>query len=327
LPINKDKSHIYLHFIDFHFSRRCAIIYNQKGGIILQIRICGNGVFTNDEPNPGGMHPSHISEILYILDGEVRIHWSGNHCKVKAPAVLLIGPDTPHHLENLGQPVRYCFMELVDADKTFFNVRDVDLWNLTEASSCKLPNEDNLEHREMLSVGSFTSTIHTALEFVHSMHITRAIEEHPDIRQICELEVRKVLLLIHHILDLKRERVGNDKIPKKWSLEDAVNSTIAYLDWRYKDDITLQTLADRVRFNPSYLIRVFRKYVNMTPFQYLQELRLKAASNYLAGSEMPIRQIAEETGFNSIHYFSRQFKEKFGDSPASWRKKRKSDVV
>ena len=53
--------------------------------------------------------------------------------------------------------------------------------------------------------------------------------------------------------------------------------------------------------------------------QYLNKLRLSAAISYLVNTEMGVQQIAEATGFNSIHYFSRLFKRKYGSSPQQWR--------
>jgi transcriptional regulator GlxA family with amidase domain len=58
--------------------------------------------------------------------------------------------------------------------------------------------------------------------------------------------------------------------------------------------------------------------------QYLSNLRLSAATSFLIHTEMGIQQIAEETGFNSIHYFSRLFKRTYGVSPQQWRAKRRS---
>ncbi|MFC3770127.1 helix-turn-helix domain-containing protein [Paenibacillus sp. GCM10012303] len=54
----------------------------------------------------------------------------------------------------------------------------------------------------------------------------------------------------------------------------------------------------------------------------LSRLRLSAATSYLIHTGMSIQQISEETGFNSIHYFSRLFKQTYGVSPQQWRAER-----
>ncbi|WP_397386579.1 helix-turn-helix domain-containing protein [Paenibacillus roseipurpureus] len=65
---------------------------------------------------------------------------------------------------------------------------------------------------------------------------------------------------------------------------------------------------------------MFKEMSGKTPFQYLNELRMNAAVSYLHESDLSIEHIAMASGFSSIHYFSRLFKQKFGVSPTGWRK-------
>ncbi|MDG0790181.1 AraC family transcriptional regulator [Cohnella ginsengisoli] len=89
----------------------------------------------------------------------------------------------------------------------------------------------------------------------------------------------------------------------------------------YAEPITLEELSRICSFTPSYIIRLFKEAFGSTPIQYLQELRLNAAICYLETTDLPIQEIAEMTGFSNLHYFSRLFKAKLGDSPSAWRKK------
>lgn len=57
----------------------------------------------------------------------------------------------------------------------------------------------------------------------------------------------------------------------------------------------------------------------MTPMQYLHQLRMNAARSYLRKTELSIQEIAGASGYPSIHYFSRMFKQTFGISPSEWR--------
>lgn len=69
---------------------------------------------------------------------------------------------------------------------------------------------------------------------------------------------------------------------------------------------------------------MFKKQTNRTPFDYLRDLRLKAALRYLSATDLPISTIVEETGFKSVHYFSRLFKQIYGQSPSAWRMEQRS---
>jgi AraC-like DNA-binding protein len=63
----------------------------------------------------------------------------------------------------------------------------------------------------------------------------------------------------------------------------------------------------------------------MTPFQYLNNIRMNAAEKFLQNSDMSIQEIAIITGYQSIHYFSRSFKQKYGVSPIQWRNEHNKD--
>lgn len=65
--------------------------------------------------------------------------------------------------------------------------------------------------------------------------------------------------------------------------------------------------------------RVFRQHTGLPPNQYLLNLRIHKAKALLGNSRMPVKEIAEATGFDSIYYFSRLFKQKTGMAPIQWR--------
>jgi len=58
----------------------------------------------------------------------------------------------------------------------------------------------------------------------------------------------------------------------------------------------------------------------MSPLGYLQELRMSAAKSLLLMTTMSIQEVTDAVGYQSIHYFSRLFKKKYGKSPTQWRK-------
>ena len=72
---------------------------------------------------------------------------------------------------------------------------------------------------------------------------------------------------------------------------------------------------------PEHLSRVFRKYLNETPTDYINELRLNYAANLLSNSDENIPFISMEAGFENLSHFYHLFKKKFNTSPAEFRKK------
>jgi transcriptional regulator GlxA family with amidase domain len=78
-------------------------------------------------------------------------------------------------------------------------------------------------------------------------------------------------------------------------------------------------LAKRLGMGYTLFRRSFQEYNGMAPLEYQIALRIRRAMNLLSNSDVPIAQIAEETGFHSPTYFSKFFHERTGKSPSRYR--------
>lgn len=68
-----------------------------------------------------------------------------------------------------------------------------------------------------------------------------------------------------------------------------------------------------------YLCRVFRKYLDLTPTQYINDLRLNYAANFLLHSDLPILDICMTAGFDNLSHFYHLFREKYHMTPRQFR--------
>ncbi|MEK3913832.1 helix-turn-helix domain-containing protein [Paenibacillus sp. FSL H7-0331] len=99
----------------------------------------------------------------------------------------------------------------------------------------------------------------------------------------------------------------------------------AYLRLNLAEKITLDQLSRRFGYNPNYLIRIFSVKTGLTPIQYLQEIRLEKATEYLEFTALPITEIAERVGW-SLPYFSKMIKQRVGLSPSQYRRSLLNEV-
>ena len=83
--------------------------------------------------------------------------------------------------------------------------------------------------------------------------------------------------------------------------------------------IVLADLASEIRVSQDYLRQLFRMEFHESITQYVLRRRLELASQILANSKDPIKEVAMETGFSNEYYFSRAFAKKAGMSPTRWR--------
>jgi len=290
----------------------------------LKISICAAGTHHRDNLLlAGGVHPSKY-EILTIISGKARFYWNGRSCIAEAPALFLLAPSIPHHLESVSPEIKYRFLEIIQLDSPPLTDEQFDAWNAMQG-------QQGLYTKTVLA-----SAVLESFDWIYHFHMTGEARQYPDLEQACLLEVQKIYRLAAHLLSSNGftssdsakevgELANSDKgsLPLTLHTEEIIERLIHFMEWRYKEEITLAALAELVHLNPSYLIRLFKKQMNMTPFDYLRDLRLKAAISLLSGSMLSVQEIAHETGFGSVHYFCRLFKRSYGSSPAEWRKQLK----
>jgi len=82
---------------------------------------------------------------------------------------------------------------------------------------------------------------------------------------------------------------------------------------------TLEQIAAACHADQAYLCRLFRRYDQQSPYQYLLRLKMNFAAERLHQPGALVKQIAEETGFNDPFHFSRVFRNTLGVSPAAFR--------
>jgi len=83
--------------------------------------------------------------------------------------------------------------------------------------------------------------------------------------------------------------------------------------------LTLEELADKLKLNKSYFIRLFSRKMNTTPMKYFTRLKIEAASSMLLNSSLPIYEISEKLCFYSEFHFSKSFKQYKALPPRDYR--------
>jgi len=98
-----------------------------------------------------------------------------------------------------------------------------------------------------------------------------------------------------------------------------IETACAYIHSHYRDPIRLADVAAHVRMTASALARLFKRSTDRTVSQYANALRVGHACSLLMSTDMPITAIAYESGFRSLPYFNRRFRQLKGASPREFR--------
>lgn len=106
------------------------------------------------------------------------------------------------------------------------------------------------------------------------------------------------------------------------SAPNTTQKALEYINEHFCEKISLEDVSNHVYCNPTYLSRTIKHSTGLSFTNYLNSLRLTRAEQLLAGSDLTIQEIAGKTGYNSLGYFYRKFKEKNGCSPDSYKRKK-----
>jgi two-component system response regulator YesN len=104
---------------------------------------------------------------------------------------------------------------------------------------------------------------------------------------------------------------------------EIVHRVCEFLEEKYQENINLNSIADLFFITPPYLSRRFKEKTGITFGEYLEDIRMDKAQEYLINSEAPIADIAERVGYQDQAYFARVFKQKYHISPREYRLRHK----
>jgi two-component system response regulator YesN len=99
-----------------------------------------------------------------------------------------------------------------------------------------------------------------------------------------------------------------------------------YIDERFTEELTLQSMADFIHVSKSYFSILFKKKTGQTFIDYLINLRIREAKRLLCQTEDKIYEVAEGAGFKDVKYFSKLFKKLTGLKPVEYRNKNRNAV-
>ena len=91
-----------------------------------------------------------------------------------------------------------------------------------------------------------------------------------------------------------------------------------YLTKNFREPINLDELCFLFNTNKTTLCYNFKKAYGQTIISYVNYLKIKEAKILIREGKLNLTEISSKLGFNSIHYFSRMFKDQEHQSPSSY---------
>ena len=93
-----------------------------------------------------------------------------------------------------------------------------------------------------------------------------------------------------------------------------------YLEHNYMNKIQMKDIAEEIHLCESECSRLFKRYMNVSLFTFLQEYRVERSLEFLLSSDDSIMEVAQKSGFTDSNYYAKVFSRVKGCSPQKYRK-------
>jgi len=244
--------------------------------------------------------------------------------------------------ESGGIPLEYRKMEKELENKFFFREPAVLFTEIEEAPNAPVPDllnqtledipqlinrhEKDLARqrieklfREMEDSGRLSSIYvkYVCTEIVKA--ILQSGEQRPagDFQQIAE-QIYKTQNL-HEVKDILIGMIDKETPNGLDSQRKVIHEVLHIIHRDYRNDIGLESLAEKVYLSPSYLSRLFKTETGTSIVKYITAYRLKRASELLRRTNKKIIDISTEVGYTNFSYFCAIFRNYYGATPTQYR--------
>jgi YesN/AraC family two-component response regulator len=131
-----------------------------------------------------------------------------------------------------------------------------------------------------------------------------------DIMASCHIvEILTEVLILSYNFNMKDDMVT-----------EYVNKAISIIEKEYYNKITLEYISKVININKFYLTKLFKKYTSEGLYEYLINFRINKSKELLRMTNMPIYEISEKVGFESVSNFIKTFKQNEEITPLKFRK-------
>lgn len=139
----------------------------------------------------------------------------------------------------------------------------------------------------------------------------------------------KSVVLLNYLADIEKDVIEDFLKSMDWLIEfenkqfsPMIRHILQYLAHNYNRDLSLDTLANMVQTNPSYLSRVFKEQTRYKISDYITDIRIEKAKELLSEEHFRTKDVALAVGYANERYFSQLFKKFTGMSPTEYKKQK-----
>lgn len=251
------------------------------------------------------MHWHEEFEIDYILEGEGQIHMENGIFQAKKGDLFLIPPNTLHAAFcPVGKVLHYeafVFHHGLLGSSSKDRSSVACIYPMINGRLRPAPHIENLP-------GKHPDMYHCIQEV-----LTCAMEDQP----LSDLLLKSGLLHFFYLLEKEPSFLNSELSDDNSS--DLIRPALVYMEEHFRENITIETLAECCSISPSYFMSCFKKTAGTGAIEHLTQLRIMKVCEELLTSPETISEIAFHNGFDNLSNFNRQFQKHVGSTPRQYR--------
>lgn len=263
----------------------------------LSIRIHYWGVNPKHYDNP--LHRHSFFEICYVAHGEGSYIDDGIETGLERGTLFLSRPGKWHQIKSKeGLSLLFIAFEWIESD-------------MSKKQSEALQDLYNTDHY-ILQLDEHAPSIHLWYSL-----LLQATHYHPFQIEITSALALSLILSLSQTI-LKKEK--NEFVLIKKS-SDYLYRAKLYIKDNLSQPLQLCDLSTYLHISPRHVSRLFSN-AGENFSTYLKKARMKKATELLLTTSLSMKEIADQTGFSSVHYFTKTFSKEIGLPPGQFRKKK-----
>lgn len=262
-------------------------------------------LFFNDGYVSTPHHWHEDIEIIYLVEGRVKVGISNNICSLTKGDILFIGSGAVHcFFEELGLSTRAVIQFRMSIYDTFLS-----------------GNQDTRTIKP-----TFNQSMHltpgTEMHGLMEKQIQELIKEHSEAKEGYKLFLKGRLYDLAGILLRYMPKGVYSKEAESLQTErlKRLDKVFQYVEKNYQDSVDLDQISKVAGFSKYHFSRFFKENTGVTFLDYLNNFKITKAEWHLLYDKGSILDIAYKSGFNSVKTFNRVFKDLKGCSPMEYRK-------
>lgn len=245
------------------------------------------------------MHRHEYFEIEIVVSGKAAHVLNDNIFELKRGSAYFLNPSDFHKLVMSGDDD----IELLNISFDMFFLDSNIIFDMINTSPQSVIEIDE-----------------SNFEFIVDLS-ERIIKEYKTKSSYADIFIKNSIEIIAILLTQSKKNIC-DRLDPKIILNKNIkilHKILVYIHSYFKENITLDNIAEYMLLQKSYLCNIFKEALSKTIVQYINELRLIYSARLLKTYDLSITEICYECGYNTLSHFLRDFKKYYGISPLKYK--------